>query len=157
MPLAAMAAINQKTHSPQDFVQFAKTANFKHSNTQWHSVQLNGVDYKTLWFTDRPGRKAGWIATQAFIKNWMGHDQKPSADFLPNATLVGHTKNGKEVVLVMTLTKPQYNATKHSLTYQFKYIYQNKMMMQQDMQLNHIAIFVDAINITTCINPFCGI
>lgn len=90
------------------FVLEAKQANITKVN-KGYEIYLSGVDKKTLYFSDRPVRKAGFVKTQKFIDAWM----KPGSSFdlsPPNAAFshadLGADNDGKVQAISVELSNP---------------------------------------------------
>lgn len=65
----------------------------------------------TLWFTDRPIRRAGDVPTEGFLEYWSEGDNSFEAD-PPNAVLEIEQLN-----YVVELTDPSFDADTHTLSY----------------------------------------
>lgn len=65
----------------------------------------------TLWFTDRPIRRAGDVPTEGFLEYWSEGDDSFEAD-PPNAVL-----EIEQVNYVIELTNPTFDAETHTLSY----------------------------------------
>ncbi|MCP3678920.1 MAG: hypothetical protein GY782_00930 [Gammaproteobacteria bacterium] len=78
------------------------------------------TDYaQVLWFTDRPAHKAGMWAMSHFIEEWSQGQTNFFVDH-PNAVLSANTKtdgSGQNILKVLELSKPDYNAENDTLTY----------------------------------------
>ena len=76
-----------------------------------HELTLEGVTPHTVWFASRPDRLAGTVRTADFVTEPVFDAADP-----PNAALVTETAEG-EVVVVVELTEPRYDATAGTATY----------------------------------------
>lgn len=80
-------------------------------------LTLENVDSKTIYFSDRPVRDAGHVATGSFIANW-GKGDNSFSDDPPNAALSIDSAGSKDSeVYVMELKNPTFNANNNRLTY----------------------------------------
>ncbi len=125
------------------FVQVAQSATLS-ANT----LTLLNVDPKTLWFSDRPVRKAGVIETGAFIQKWKTGSNSFQQNN-PNAALTDITLEAKNLVEItpkaIELSHPIYNSSKHSLTYQVKFLNKN-MAPTSAKQFMDVSLFIDNNN-----------
>src|SRR5207237_6900023 len=87
------------------FVQSAKGATLANGK-----LTLTGIAPTTVFFSDRPHRIAGHVATREMVPLWSeGKDS-----FLkdpPNATLSSFTSTGEVVNAVVVLRNPAFNGT----------------------------------------------
>lgn len=83
------------------FVQTAKSGNFDGIQVTLHDVS------PTLYFSDRPYRVAGHIATSQFVTNWKQGPGNFEAD-PPNATLSVFNDDGTLTNTVIEVTEPVY-------------------------------------------------
>jgi hypothetical protein len=72
---------------------------------------LEGAPAQTVYFSDRPARDVGLIATEEFLETFDFTDDPP------NAALVFATEDGGTDVIVVELTQPSYDAEAGTLTY----------------------------------------
>lgn len=114
------------------FVQTAKGATLANGK-----LTLKGVSPTTVYFSDRPTRVAGHIATGEMIPLWSeGKDS-----FLkdpPNATLSTFTAEGKVTHLVVELKNPVLNGDR--MTYDIR-VLQGKLPDNADAA----SLFIDVI------------
>lgn len=80
-------------------------------------LALEGVSYSTLWFAERPDLAAGHIPTQLFIDNW-GTGENSFAASPPNAALDILEGKSEGDVLVVQISRPDYDQAAASLSYQ---------------------------------------
>ena len=107
----AYRTINQQ-HSASNqgyfFVLSAKSAVMK-KTPDGYTFTLNQIEPRTLWFTDRPGRKAGHLATTKLISHWDQFFKKSQ----PNVSLVHANisvdKDGKAMAQAIELSHPVLN------------------------------------------------
>jgi hypothetical protein len=113
------------------FVQNAKTVSLKNG-----VLTLGGIAGATLYFSDRPDRIAGRIATAAFVDEWTkGHDSFKADP--PNAVLsMVHDADAVDIVLV--LRDPSLDGG--DLTYQVTVLDGAEMV-----EGAHASLFIDEI------------
>ena len=75
-------------------------------------LTLNGIAPQTVYFSDRPLRNAGHVATGAFLKALGFSDQNP-----PNAAVEVDQAAEDEDTIVVELRHPVYDAAKATLQY----------------------------------------
>ncbi len=92
----------------------ADSMRFENQSGQHATLQLDGVDPSTIWFTDRPVRDSGVIATSQFAKEW--EDGQTFQQDPPNAALVLHQPitvgGGVAETLVVELEDATYDPAK---------------------------------------------
>ncbi len=76
------------------------------------NLVLQGAPEQTVFFSDRPSRVVGAVATKRFLEE-LGFD--PSDP--PNAALVIQTDDGTSDVIVLELTSPVYDAAAGTMSY----------------------------------------
>jgi microcystin-dependent protein len=76
-------------------------------------LTLQKVPSQLLWFTDRPVRSGGSIATRAFVRAWaqLGFAKQP-----PNAVITLRRGAKHANALAVELRRPRYDARKRKLT-----------------------------------------
>lgn len=125
------------------FVLEAKQANITKVN-KGYEIYLSGVDKKTLYFSDRPIRKAGFIKTQKFIDAWM----QPGSSFdlsPPNAAFshaaLGADNDGKVQAISVELSNP-------NLISESSIIFRAQKLDQKIKigTYNDVTIFIDSAN-----------
>lgn len=137
--------------APRNFVQTAKAVTFKTGKSGQVEMTLHGVSGKTLWFSDRPMRKACTYTTQYFVKNWYTPAQSGFNNDSPNATLTANARDddaGDTVMSVMQLSNPQYSVAKLTLSYTISRIFHHG---KQAKTLHNASLFIDV-----CFPPFGG-
>lgn len=117
---------------PMLFVQTAKGATLVNGK-----LTLKGVSPMTVYFSDRPTRVAGHVATSEMLPLWSeGKDS-----FLkdpPNATLSTFTTDGKVGNVVVELKNPGFDG--HEMTYDVR-VLQGKLPDNADAA----SLFIDVI------------
>ncbi len=130
MGLAADSAAEKAKKVPMLFVQTAKGATLVNGK-----LTLKGVSPMTVYFSDRPTRVAGHVATSEMIPLWSeGKDsflQDP-----PNATLSTFTADGKVANVVVELKNPGLNGDQ--MTYDAR-VLQGKLPDKADAA----SLFID--------------
>ena len=83
------------------------------------TLTLEGVSVSTVFFADRPARRAGHMSTDRFIQNW-GAGGNSFAVSPPNAALeiLGGEHTGD--VVVVEISEPMYDEQTAQLTYRAK-------------------------------------
>jgi hypothetical protein len=97
------------------FSQSALRGELKRAGKGRRVLTLHGVSRQTVWFQDRPGRKAGQTATGNFVRDWarMGF-----ADDVPNAALtLLNAKDDSDTVVVELAGRPHYDGARHTISY----------------------------------------
>lgn len=127
------------------FTQTAAKARIKKTNNQSFLV-LKTVNAHTLWFLDRPGRKAGTVDNATFVKLWNENKKNSFKQDNPNANLVSIVEDpsGLKTTVsgVFELAEPIYNAKENTITY--KIIKTIKPFEHKNMKpLQNIALFID--------------
>jgi hypothetical protein len=79
---------------------------------------LRDVTPSTLWFTDRPARESGSVATEdAITRIGFDNNSPGSSDGPPNAVLSLQDSTEAHDMLAVTLRNPKYDATAKTLQY----------------------------------------
>ena len=130
--LAADPAVDKDKKVPMLFVQTAKGATLVNGK-----LTLKGISPTTVYFSDRPTRVAGHVATSEMIPLWSeGKDS-----FLkdpPNATLSTFTADGKVGNVVVELKNPGLNGDQ--MTYDVR-VLQGKLPDNAEAA----SLFIDVI------------
>lgn len=128
----ALSALDKDKKVPMLFVQTATGATLVNGK-----LTLKGVSPMTVYFSDRPTRVAGHIATRELVPLWAeGKDS-----FLkdpPNATLSTFTADGKVANLVVELKNPDLNGDR--MTYDVR-VLQGKLPDNAEAA----SLFVDLV------------
>jgi hypothetical protein len=94
-------------------VQSAQSATFTGSG-ETYTLTMEGVDETTVWFTDRPARRAGTEPTINMLAQMLDPDD---TDGPPNAAVVWATDQGQAAVAV-ELVSGSYDEESATLTYE---------------------------------------
>ena len=103
----AFAATEQKSpdnNPPVMFVQTAGQASFKDG-------ELTLVHPSTIFFSDRPARKAGHLPCHDFIKTWSEGGGDSFKKDPPNAVLSVFVPNAEPKKMVVTLQNPRFEGS----------------------------------------------
>ena len=73
-------------------------------------LTLHGATDQTIWFSNRPNRAAGLVATSEPLAT-LGFEDDPS-----NAALPGQTEEGETRVIILEHTAPSYDAAAATLS-----------------------------------------
>jgi hypothetical protein len=114
------------------FVQTAKSATFDSGK-----LTLEGVSPTTVFFSDRPSRIAGHLATEEMIPLW-GEGKDSFTKDPPNATLSTFTGDGQVANVVVELKKPMLVGDK--MTYEAR-VLQGKAPARAE----GASLFIDVI------------
>jgi hypothetical protein len=76
---------------------------------------MNDVIPYTMYFADRPARDVGLVPVDKFLKGFDFGVNNP-----PNAAIILPDENETSDMVVVELTKPQYNNTTQTVTYNAK-------------------------------------
>eukprot|EP00884_Botryococcus_braunii_P005763 jgi/Botrbrau1/15188/Bobra.0149s0053.1 len=104
------------------FIQQSTNGMIRMNNASSGSLIMNGVSRHTTWFSDRPHKFAGQVETTALVQD----DGQFSVDWHgePNAALYIRKPGplvSTDLVVIVTLSGPAYNATSNTLTYTVKH------------------------------------
>ncbi len=135
-------AAAKKTSVDLLFVQVAPQATLTASQ-----LVLNNVYSKTIWFSDRPVRRAGFVNTSDFVKVWQKGRGKGSFNQTPpNAAMIDATVQShhlKEVRSdVVELTSPSYNEKTKQLTYEVKFL-KSDQAPKNIQSFTDVSLFID--------------
>jgi hypothetical protein len=141
LPLAALAAGEKgapdKAGSDKKvemlFVQTAKSASLEGGK-----LTLEGVSPTTVFFSDRPSRIAGHLATAEMLPLWTEGKDSFTKD-PPNATLSTFSGDGKVANVVVELRKPVLEGDR--MTYDVR-VLQGKM---PEGAAEGVSLFIDVI------------
>lgn len=98
------------------FTQAATSGTFTREGSGQHTLTLRGVGKQTVWFQDRPGRRAGQQTTTEFVRDWRRQGFDKDA---PNAALTLLNGNEKADTVVVELTSPpRYDRARKTISYQ---------------------------------------
>lgn len=97
------------------FTQSATSGTFTRAGSGQHTLTLRGVGQQTVWFQDRPGRRAGQQTTTEFVRDWRRQGFEKDA---PNAALTLLNGNEKADTVVVELTStPRYDRARKTISY----------------------------------------
>ena len=94
-------------------VQNAQSATFDGAGETF-TLTMEGADETTVWFTDRPARRAGTLSTVSMLEKMFDPDDP---DGPPNAAMVWPSDEGQSV-LAVELTSGSYDEESGTLTYE---------------------------------------
>jgi hypothetical protein len=94
-----------------DFVQTARDF-----EVAGDTLTLSGLDDRVTYMMERPGRDAGQISTEQFVKSWSAAKDTFTKD-PPNASL-SYIENGASKVAIVTLSEP--GSTSKGMQYRVK-------------------------------------
>ncbi len=125
------------------FVQTSQQVKLTRKVNGNYEMVMSGVKKQVLWFTDRPAHKAGMWAMPHFIQEWKQGQTNFFVDH-PNAALSANTKtdgSGQNVLKVLELSNPNYNAENDTLTYDAHVILDVNHNMDNE-HLYHGTLFI---------------
>lgn len=114
------------------FVQSAKSASLSAGK-----LTLEGVSPTTIFFSDRPSRIAGHLATEEMVPLW-GEGKDSFTKDPPNATLSAFTADGKVTNVVVELKHPALAGDK--LTYDVRVL-----QGTAPVKAEGVSLFIDVI------------
>lgn len=123
------------------FVQVAKSGALvaKQNQPNTYSLVLKAVEPFTSYFTDRPNRVTGLLATNNFVSIWQSENDIRKIP--PNVAMeTSNLKNGNHVNQVLVLSDPVYDAKNHLITYTAKSLNGSQL---QPMNLGYTVLFID--------------
>jgi hypothetical protein len=94
------------------FIQEASSGSFVNDSTGNYTLTMTDVVPYTVFFADRPSRNVGFAPMDKFLKGFDFGASNP-----PNAAIILSDENETSDMVVVELTKPQYNNTTGTLTY----------------------------------------
>jgi hypothetical protein len=133
------SSVKNPTKPSYLYVQLAKNGRLSlvDESAGLYHLAMNGVDEETLYFSNRPMRQAGHMATQTFTADWA-QGKNNFAQNPPNAALdVRHGKTRE--VYIVELLNPQYDSKAKLLNYDLKVIDAHPSMQK----LDQISLFID--------------
>lgn len=141
LTLTSLPTLSQTKKPQYLFILSARSGVFYHKNTTTY-LQLNHVDSHTLWFTDRPNRKAGFIPTQQLIQRWkIGFKNVP-----PNAGLIhadmAYQKHGSQQPLALEISQPIIK-NHHIIFRVITLSGDTKLMLNKHKKMRHLTLFID--------------
>lgn len=97
------------------FVQEGSGGSFVNDSPGNYTLTMTDVVPYTMFFADRPARDVGLAPMDKFLKGFSFGASNP-----PNAAIILPDENETTDMIVVELTKPQYNNTTRTLTYKAK-------------------------------------
>ena len=97
------------------FIQEGSSGSFVNDSAGNYTLTMNDVVPYTVFFADRPARDVGFVPMDKFLKVSDFGVNNP-----PNAAIILPDENETSDMVVVELTKPQYNNTTRTLTYKAK-------------------------------------
>lgn len=115
-------------------------------------LNLKGVNPQAIYFSNRPARLSGQIATDKFINQWKSGEFKHSA---PNAVMEAVRLNLQTNQLsnvqssyAIVLKNPVYAMQKDELNFQIRALPGNKLPLPVLAKSDYVAIFIDDVCLT---------
>jgi hypothetical protein len=164
MALAATAPPSFAAPTPQPsetsllFVQSATSGSLVpvHGAPERFTLTLRGVDGQTLWFTDRPERRAGYMTTGAGLKVLDFRGSKGA----PNAVLSIPSAKPSKDMIALTLRDPKYDPQQRTVQYratELEHVTNTELAVNPRYldesvgpRFGHAALFIDSAH------PFMG-
>ena len=97
------------------FLQEGSSGSFVNDSSGNYTLTMNDVVPYTIYFADRPARDVGFAPMDKFLKGFDFGVNNP-----PNAAIILPDENETSDMVVVELTKPQYNNTTQTVTYNAK-------------------------------------
>jgi hypothetical protein len=97
------------------FIQQGTGGSFVNDGSGNYTLTMTDVVPYTTFFADRPARDVGLVPMDKFLKGFPFGVDNP-----PNAAIILPDENGTSDMVVVELTKPQYNNTTQTVTYNAK-------------------------------------
>jgi hypothetical protein len=97
------------------FIQQGTGGSFVNDGSGNYTLTMTDVVPYTIYFADRPARDVGLAPMDKFLKGFDFGVNNP-----PNAAIILPDENGTSDMVVVELTKPQYNNTTQTVTYNAK-------------------------------------
>ncbi len=94
------------------FIQEGAGGSYVNDGSGNYTLTMTEVVPYTVGFADRPSRDVGFAPTDMFLKGFDFGASNP-----PNAAIILPEENDTSDMVVVLLTKPQYNNTTKTLTY----------------------------------------
>ncbi len=122
--------------------QVVETANHQ------QQLILHPIHDFIYYFSERPKREAGPLSMNIFIKMWETNNLNSFKNDHPNAVIARlsfplHTPNNKDNDQFIILSKPSYNESTHTLTFNIEGI-KRKLVPET---IGQCALFIDSYNI----------
>jgi hypothetical protein len=97
------------------FLQQGSNGSFVNDGSGNYTLTMTDVVPYTVYFADRPERDTGFVPMDKFLKGFDFGVNNP-----PNAAIILPDENETSDMVVVKLTKPQYNNTTQTVTYNAK-------------------------------------
>jgi len=97
------------------FIQQGTGGSFVNDGSGNYTLTMTDVVPYTIYFADRPARDVGLAPMDKFLKGFDFGASNP-----PNAAIILPDENETSDMVVVEITKPQYNNTTRTLTYKAK-------------------------------------
>ena len=156
-----LADTSSTQHTNYLYVQTARAATLKPVNYQQHTftLVLKGVSSYVSYFSDRPKRESGILATQSFLMAWQQPGKNSFKQSPPNASVTGimlkNLPEFKNTSIIVELRNPRYEQKKHLLTFDVTVLSSNaKTILNKTITLHDAVIFFD--DIPWCPGCCCG-
>jgi hypothetical protein len=94
------------------FIQEGSSGSFVNDSSGNYTLTMTDVVPYTIFFADRPARDVGFAPMDKFLKGFSFGASNP-----PNAAIILPEENETSDMVIVELTKPQYNNTTRTLTY----------------------------------------
>ena len=109
--VAVANAIENET-STHIFIQEGTNGSFLNDGSGNYTLTMTNVVPYTIFFADRPARDVGFAPMDKFLKGFNFGASNP-----PNAAIILPDENETSDMMIVELTKPQYNNATRTLTY----------------------------------------
>lgn len=131
------------------FTQSATSGTFTREGSGQHTLTLRGVGQQTVWFQDRPGRRAGQQTTTEFVRDWRRQGFEKDA---PNAALTLLNGDEKADTVVVELTgPPRYDRARKTISYRARVLDDAPEGMRAfgadrsiPRRFSHASLFIDS-------------
>ena len=109
---SAVANATENETSTYTFIQEGTNGSFVNDGSGNYTLTMTDVVPYTVFFADRPSRNAGFAPMDKFLKGFDFGASNP-----PNAAIILSDENETSNMVIVELTKPQYNNATRMLTY----------------------------------------
>lgn len=124
-------------------LQQASTATAVSTQAHCYDLTLSGLTPQVLYFADQPSHLVGQMHTPDLVTLWKADKA------VHNAGMHAHyLRNGTDTILsiVMTLSKPQYDASKNTLCYAACINDPQQQKVSLPAKLSTVTLFIDPLN-----------
>ncbi len=132
------------------FIQLASEGILKplKNSPSMYQLKLIGVQPYVTYFTDRPNRITGLLATTKFLRIWKENFNNNFRQDAPNVGVSGIKFHGifrkQDVDFVLVLSQPFYNAKNNTMTYLATALTNNKKALPiKPITFGNVALFFD--------------